>query len=211
MLLSDKKDKSQSSPNIGTNTNIKGINANFKYLDNSRKRLNFFTKNILPNFNQTITIMDNIRNNSTIPKYYLNYRRNNPLFDYRTKKSLKDFEKIKIYKGKAMEIFEKYEQNKQNKKKINLSNEYNKRHVYLFQNDFNYSCGMDKNEIFCLRMNKKPRERKKQEAISLVNKQINIENYEFKLPRMVSILKRNDFLYNKILYQPWKYPFLFSK
>ena len=211
MLLSNKKDKNQSLPNIKANTNVKSNNVNFKQINNSRKKLDFVAKNMNPNINQTITIMDNIRNKSTIPKYYINYRRNNPLFQNNINNLTKDFEKIKIYKGKAVKILNKNEQNKKNQKEINMSNDYNKRHIYLFQNAFNYSCGMDKNEILNINMNKKPRERIKQNAINLVNDQINIENYEFKLPRMVSILRRNDFLYDKLYYEHWKYPYHFSK
>ena len=70
---------------------------------------------------------------------------------------------------------------------------------------------MDRNEILNINMNKKPRERKKQNIIHLVNNQINIENYEYKLPRMISILRRNDFLQDQLYYEHWKYPFNFSK
>ena len=204
MLLSNKKEKSQSLPNIKANTNVKSSNINFKQINNSRKKLYFIAKNMKPNINQTITILDNIRNKSTIQKYYLDYRRNNPLFQKSVRNLTKDFEKIKIYKGKAVKILNKNEQNKQNQKAIKISNDYNKRHIYLYQNDFNYSYGIDKNEILNINMNKKPRERAKQNLINLVNKQINIENYEYKLPRMVGILKRNGFLYDKLYYEHWK-------
>ena len=211
MLLSNRKNKSKSLPNIKANTNVKSSNVNFKQINNSRKKLDFFSKNINPNINQTITIMDNLRNKSAIPKYYINYRRNNPLYQYNTKKFTKDFEKIKIFKGKAIKILNKNEQSKHNQKEINISNDYNKRHIYLYPNTFNYSCGMDRNEILNINMNKKPRERKKQNIIHLVNNQINIENYEYKLPRMISILRRNDFLQDQLYYEQWKYPFNFSK
>ena len=205
MLLSNKIDKSQSLPNIKSNNNSQSNNPNIKKVNNSNKKVDFSTQNNKLKYKNTITIMDSVNDKSMLPKYYINYRRNNSLIENKNKKFIKDFERIKIFKGKAVEITNRNEQNKRNRKNINISNEYNKRHIYLFKSSFNYLCGMDKNDIFCMKIIKNPKKKIKQKAISLVNKQINLENYEFKIPRMVNILNRNKFLYDKIFYQTWKY------
>lgn len=211
MLLSNKIDKSQSLPNIKSNNNSQSNNPNIKKVNNSNKKVDFSTQNNKLKYKNTITIMDSVNDKSMLPKYYINYRRNNSLIENKNKKFIKDFERIKIFKGKAVEITNRNEQNKRNRKNINISNEYNKRHIYLFKSSFNYLCGMDKNDIFCMKIIKNPKEKIKQKAISLVNKQINLENYEFKIPRMVNILNRNKFLYDKIFYQTWKYSSLSLK
>ena len=123
----------------------------------------------------------------------------------------KDFEKIKIFKGKAVEIFDNNELNKTNKNEFKISKEFNKRNIYLYKKNFNYFCNVDKSNTFSLRLNKKPKENFKEEIINLINSQINVENNEFKYPRIVNIIKRNNFIYDEVAYQPWKYPDIFAK
>jgi hypothetical protein len=205
MLLSHKINKSQSLPNIKSDYNSQSNNTNINQVNNSNKKVDFSSQNNKMKYKQTITIMDTTNDKSMLPKYYINYLRNNSLIENKNKKLIKDFERIKIFKGKAIEILNRNEQNKRNKKNIKISNEYNKRHLYLFKSSFNYLCGMEKNEIFCMNMNKKPIENEKQKFINFVNNQINLENYEFKIPRMVNILNRNKLLKDKIFYQTLKY------
>ena len=141
---------------------------------------------------------------------YLDIKKSNSMIKLGNKNKFKEFEKIKIYKGNVIEVSDKNELYKDNKKQMKISKEFNKRNLYLFQKNFNYSGKVDKTETFNLRSNK-PKEKFKERVIKFINNQINIENNEFKYPRMVNILKRNNIIYDEVAYQPWKYPDLFTK
>ena len=211
MLLSQKTNKRQSLPNIKTNNNFNPNLATIKKNNNSREKQLLLAKNINPAIYPTITIMDNL-NRRAKPKFHLNNMKNYSLvLENKKQRRIKEFEKFKIYKGTAMRIPNYQDLNINNKKEMELSKGYNKRHVYLFRNNFSYSCRMDKNDTFCLKLNKKLKESEKQKKIGLINEQINKENYEYKLPRMVNILKKNNCVYNEIIYHPRKYPDLFQK
>jgi hypothetical protein len=159
----------------------------------------------------TQTIMNDINKNSSRMKNHLNFIKSNSMIKLGNKNKFKDFEKIKIFKGKAVEILNNNELNKTNKNELKLSKEFNKRNIYLYKKNFNYSCNVDKSNTFSLRLNNNPKDNFKERIINLINSQINMENNEFKYPRMVNIIKRNNFIYDEVAYQPWKYPDIFSK
>ena len=211
MLLSQKLKKSQSLPNIKANNNFNQNISTIKKYNNSREKLILLAKNISPMIYPTITIMDNIHKRS-IPKYHLNNLKNNSLtIKNKNKNRIKEFEKIKIYKGEAIKIPNFHDIDVNNKKEMELSKEFNKRNIYLFRKNFRYSCGMDKKDTFCMKLNNKLNESAKQKKIALINNKIKLENYQYKLPRMVNIIKRNNYLYDEVIYHPWKYPDLFEK
>ena len=211
MLLSHKKEKNKNLPNIPLRNNLKSYPSSNKNINNETTNQQILPNNIKPNISPTITIMDNINKNSSRMKYHLNPIRSNSMIKLGNKNRFRDFEKIKIYKGKAIEVIDNKELNKTNKNELKLSKEFNKRNIYLYKKNFNYSCNVDKSNTFSLRLNKKPKENFKEQIIDLINSQINVENNEFKYPRMVNIIKRNNFIYDEVAYQPWKYPDIFAK
>ena len=211
MLLSLKTNKSQSLPNIKANKNFSPNIATIKKNNISKEKQLLLAKNINPAIYPTITIMDHL-NRRSIPKFNLNNIKNySSILENKKERRIKEFEKFKIYKGTAMRIPNYPDLNINNKKEMEISKGYNKRNVYLFRKNFSYSCNMDKNDTFCLKLNKKLKKSAKQKKISSINEKINLENYEYRLPRMVNIIKKNNNLYDEVIYQPWKYPDLFQK
>ena len=211
MLLSHKKEKNKSLPNIQLRNNLKSYPSSNKNLTDEKTKQQLLSNNIKPNIYPTITIMDNINKNSSRMKNHLNFIKSNSMIKLGNKNKFKDFEKIKIFKGKAVEISNNNELNKTNKNELKISKEFNKRNIYLYKKNFNYSCNVDKANTFSLRLNNNPKDNFKERIINLINSQINMENNEFKYPRMVNIIKRNNFIYDEVAYQPWKYPDIFSK
>ena len=209
MLLSHKKN-SQSLPDIKTKPILKANFSAVKQLHNTKKYQQSIKKNIKPLIYPNITIMDNLKKKSTCQKFYIANKRNTSLIVNKEKN--KYFDKIKIYKGNPIEVdnIKEFKNNKSDIKEKKVINEFNKRNIYLYKNNFRYSCCVDKNDTFTLKLNNKPKESFKQKVIKLINSQGNLDNYEFKYPRMINIIKRNNYIYDEILYQPWKYPDLFS-
>ena len=75
---------------------------------------------------------------------------------------------------------------------------------------FNYSCSLDKNNIFCLKYDK-PKLNPKKKTIKMINLLNNIKaKNEYKIPRMIIILEKNDKIYDEVFSQPWKYRELFE-
>ena len=75
---------------------------------------------------------------------------------------------------------------------------------------FNYSFSLDKNNIFCLKY-KKPKENFRKQTINFINQiTYNNDKDEYKQPKMIQILERNDKIYDEVISQPWKYPNLFK-
>ena len=206
MLLSHKNIKNRSLPNIQLKNNLR-TNL-FKNSKTTKAKHEFIPKYITPNIFPTITIMDTIKKRPMHRISNLIHKKNKSLIRREEKNKSEDFENIKIFKGNIVEI----SNNKsKSKKELRLSKEFNKRNLYLFRNNFNYSCSMDKSDMFSIKSNNKPKESFKQKMINFINNQINQENTEIKYPRMLNIVRRNNFLYDTIMSQPWKYPDLFVK
>ena len=211
MLLSHKKNKNRSLPIIQLKNDLKVNLPNIKNMINPQAKEQLLPNYITPNIYPTITIMDNIKRRSQHRNYHIIYKKSNSLLKSEKQNKFKDFENIKIFKGKIVEISNNKECDNRNENELKISNEFKKRNLYLFRNNCCYSCRMDKDDIFSIRFNKKPQENMKQKVIHIINNQINQENTEFKYPRMICILKRNNFLHDEIMTQPWKYPDLFAK
>ena len=211
MFFSLKKEKNKRLPNIHIRNNLKSNTSINKYTPKAISKKELFQKyinhsKIYPN----VTIMDNFIKKHSRLRFYLNFKRNNSMLNINNKNRFKDFEKIKIFKGNAVEVPNRRELYKDKKNITKLSKEFNKRNIYLFKKDFNFKCKMDKNETFNLTIYK-PKETLKQIIINSANNQINMERNEYKHPRMVNILKENIMLYDEVFYHPWKYPNLFVK
>jgi hypothetical protein len=214
MFFSEKKEKNKRLPNIQTRNNLYSKFSLNKYFPKEKANIQLLPKyKNYSNRNPNIAIINNFKKNSPTNGIYLNLKRNNSMLNIKNKKRFKDFEKIKIFKGKPVEIPNKSELYKyKNRKNVTkLSKEFNERKIYLFKKNFNYNCKIDKNETFNLSLNLQPKETLKQIIYNSYNNQIKMEDNEFRHPRMVNILKENTILYNEVFYQPWKYPDLFFK
>ena len=156
MLLSHKKNKNRSLPIIQLKNDLKVNLPNIKNMINPQSKEQLLQNYITPNIYPTITIMDNIKRRSQHRNYHINYKKSNSLIKSEKQNKFKDFENIKIFKGKIVEISNNKECDNRNENELKISNEFKKRNLYLFRNNCCYSCRMDKDDIFSIRFNKKP-------------------------------------------------------
>lgn len=144
--------------------------------------------------------------NSTNRLNYINSRKEN--------KKLNKYPSLpNIPRNKYNTIEVEYDDN-YDKNKINRSNFYKnedkKKKIFLYQPRWNYSCGLDNNNIFCLK-SKEPKENMKKKTIDIIYQLNEINENEYIKPRMIKILEKNDKINKEVFYQPWKYPNLFEK
>ena len=94
---------------------------------------------------------------------------------------------------------------------IAINNNIIKRRIFLKVPRFNYSCCLDKNNLFCLKY-KKPKENIKKKAIKMIFQLDNIKiKNQYKKPRMVKILENNNKIFNEVFSHPWKYREIFDE
>ena len=171
-------------------------NSSFSSNENSKNTLNISTNNY-NNYSQM-----------QIEKYFnQKYNNINKLKKFGKYPSLPNF---RVHKNNSLDFL--YE-NDRYKIICNEKEKYenkNKR-KYIKIPHFNYSCSLDKNNIFCLKY-KKPKISDKKKTIKKINSLNNINWInEYKVPRMVKILKVNDKIYNEVFTQQWKYREFFEK
>ena len=209
MFFSEKKEKNKRLPNIQTRNNLYSKFSLNKYFPKEKANIQLLPKyKNYSNRNPNIAIINNFKKNSPTNGIYLNLKRNNSMLNIKNKKRFKDFEKIKIFKGKPVEIPNKSELYKyKNRKNVTkLSKEFNKRKIYLFKKNFNYNCKIDKNDTFNLSLNLQPKETLKQIIYNSHNNQTKTEDNEFRHPRTVNTPKENTILHNEVFHQPRKHP-----
>ena len=207
------KNKNQSLPNIKQQRNEI---FTIKYTINSRQPQYSFNKLAKSTINSSRSLLSNNNKNLNYTKDYFHIKiKNNSLLEHKNLDKNKNFENIKIYKGKVINVPNNKDINnyinENNKKEMEIVKDFKKRNVYLYRKNFNYFCSMDKNNTINMKLNKNPKKSYKQQTIDLIYEQNNLYNNELKLPRMVGIENRNKYLYNEVFYKPWKYPDFFEK
>ena len=207
------KNKNQSLPNIKWQRNEI---FTIKYTINSRQPQYSFNKLAKSTINSSRSLLSNNNKNLNYTKDYFHIKiKNNSLLEHKNLDKNNNFENIKIYKGKVINVPNNKDinnyMNENNKKEMEIVKDFKKRNVYLYRKNFNYFCSMDKNNTINMKLNKNPKKSYKQQTIDLIYEQNNLYNNELKLPRMVGIENRNKYLYNEVFYKPWKYPDFFEK
>ena len=81
--------------------------------------------------------------------------------------------------------------------------------IYIKVPKFNYSCNLDKNNIFCLKYKKPGKNLKKNAIKNIFESNRNKIDSQHKIPRMIQILENNEKVYDEIFAQYWKYPNIF--
>ena len=206
------KKKNQSLPNINSTSYKKSPINTVKYLNNSGTKPLLFNKFASSTINSSLSLLTNKKNMLYTKDFFFLKKKNKSLLEPKYPKKKLNFENIKIYKGKIIEVPNNKEINKKNnEKEIKLLKDFKKRNIYLFRSNCNYSCSMDKNNTFNIKFKDKPKENLKQETINIIYEQNRRYDNEYKLPRMVGIEKKNQFIFNEVVYHQWKYPDLFSE
>ena len=170
--------------------NPKNKNSSFYSIDNASN-----------NFNSSIA---NYNNYAQIEKYFK--KKNNELKKFGKYPSIPNF---KVHRNNSVDFLYENERYKIISNKIE-NHENTDKKFYIKIPHFNYSCSIDKNNIFCLKYYK-PKLNAKKKTIKMINLLSNIKaKNEYKVPRMVKILEKNDKIYDEIFSQPWKYRELFE-
>ena len=175
----------------GTNYSKNSLKANS--IDNSKKPLN---------------ISANYYNNSSLIKKI--FDKKSSIGEYKKLSKYPSLPNFKVHKNNSVDFLYENEKYKIIINKIE-EHEMKKAKKILKLPYFNYSCCLDKNNIFCLKYIK-PKETIKKKTIRIIHQINNIKSKnDYKIPRMVKILKKNDKIYDEVFSQPWKYPELFEK
>ena len=151
----------------------------------------------------------NISNNNykNIENYYK--QKNNNFYKLKKFGKYPNLPNFKIHKNNSVDFLYENERYKIISNKIENHENIDKR-FYIKIPHFNYSCSLDKNNIFCLKYDK-PKLNAKKKTIKMINLLNNIKaKNEYKIPRMIKILEKNDKIYDEIFSQPWKYRELFE-
>ena len=165
--------------------------------------------------NSSFYSIENAKDNSNISnnniKKIENYfkQKNNSLCELKKFGKYSNLPNFKVHKNNSVDFLYENERYKVISNKIENHENIDKR-LYVKIPHFNYSCSLDKNNIFCLKYDK-PKLNAKKKTIKMINLLNNIKaKNEYKIPRMIRILEKNDKIYDEVFSQPWKYRELFE-
>ena len=165
--------------------------------------------------NSSFYSIENAKDNSNISnnniKKIENYfkQKNNSLCELKKFGKYSNLPNFKVHKNNSVDFLYENERYKVISNKIENHENIDKR-LYVKIPHFYYSCSLDKNNIFCLKYDK-PKLNAKKKTIKMINLLNNIKaKNEYKIPRMIRILEKNDKIYDEDFSQPWKYRELFE-
>ena len=161
----------------------------------------------IENSKNNLNISANYHNNSRLIKKMFNKKSN--FGEYKKLSKYPSLPNFKVHKNNSVDFIYENEKYKIIINKIQ-EHEMKKTKKILKLPNFNYSCCLDKNNIFCLKYTK-PKENIKKRTIRIIHQINNIKTKnDHKIPRMVKILAKNNQIYDEVFSQPWKYPELFQ-
>lgn len=161
----------------------------------------------IENTKRSLNITTNYYNNSSQTMIY-NIRKNSNIHENKKFFKNESLPNFRVHKNDSVNILYENQKYKIISNKIE-AHEYTRK-KFLKVPYFNYSCYLDRNNMFCLKYNE-PKESIRKNTIKFIYQINNIlTKKENKLPRMIKILKQNDKIYKEIFSRPWKYPQLFE-
>ena len=179
------------------------------------KQFNYGTNN--SKNNRSTNSIENSKKNFNISANYCNYTRliknifnkKSNFGEYKKLSKYPSLPNFKVHKNNSVDFIYENEKYKILANKIEEHEKKNKKKILKLPN-FNYSCCLDKNNIFCIKYIK-PKENIKKKTIRIIYQLNNIKTKnDYKIPRMVKILKKNDKIYDEVFSQPWKYREIFE-
>ena len=204
-MLYKRKHKSVNFKNKEYNLNDKP--SPYKYI---RSKLRY-KSNCHNNSMSNLNISTNYYNNSQIRNYYNITRNKKNNFLSQKNKKINQYQTIPIFKVNKRNSISIICENEKYKIICNRIEENTSRNkLFLNLPKFNYSCSIDKNNIFCLKY-KEPKENIRKKTINMIYQLNNIKTKnQCKKPRMIKIIEKNDKIHDEIFSYPWKYPYLFK-
>ena len=154
--------------------------------------------------------LENSKNNLNISRNFTNNKKRNNynICKYKKISKIPSLPSFGVDKHNSVDIIYENEKYKIITNKIEQDKE--KRNKIIKIPRFNYSCCLDKNNMFCLKYYK-PKENIKKKTIKFIYQLNNIKSKkEYKKPRMINILEKNNKIYYEVFSQPWKYPEIFK-
>ena len=158
------------------------------------------------NFSNELDVSTNCNDDNQMK---INYKRLLENYEKKFFYQMRNLPIIKNHKSNSVYIINEEKENKIIGNGIH-GNRKNNNYKLFYLSKFNYSFSIDKNNIFCLKY-KKPKENIRKRTINIINQiTYNKMKDEYKQPKMIKILERNDKIHDEIFSQPWRYPNLFK-